>query len=93
MKYQIIYRPLVVKEDIPRLDSKIKTRIKKAIEQKLLTSPEIFGLPLRHSLKGHRKLRVGDWRIIFRIDKNTIIILIIQHRSKVYENLILRLPS
>ncbi|MFH1253714.1 MAG: type II toxin-antitoxin system RelE/ParE family toxin [Candidatus Uhrbacteria bacterium] len=91
MKYRVVYHPLVVKTDIPKLDSQNRNRIKKAIEQKLLTSPEIFGVPLKNSLKGHRKLRVGDWRVVFKIDGSTITVFAIQHRSKVYENLVLRL--
>lgn len=88
MKYQILYHPLVVREDIPRLDLEVRKRIKKAIEQKLMIRPEIFGLPLKSPLKNYRKLRVGNWRIIFKIEKNKIIIIfIIQHRSRVYKNI------
>lgn len=86
MSFIIEYHEEVVKEDIPNLPKKIKLRIKQAIENKLTTSPEVFGKPLRRSLKGYRKLRVGDYRIIFKIKKNTIQIFIIQHRSVVYTN-------
>jgi len=44
--------------------------------------PELYGKPLRRSLKGYRKLRVGDYRVIFRIEKHFIKIFVIQHRSK-----------
>ncbi|MBF8280715.1 MAG: addiction module antitoxin RelB [Candidatus Magasanikbacteria bacterium] len=85
MNYEIEYHQLVVHEDIPKLDDAIKQRIKSAIERKLMTRPEIFGVPLRHSAKGHRKLRVGDHRVVFRIEGMKIIILIIAHRSIVYK--------
>lgn len=68
MSYAVEYHRLVVRDDIPKLDSVIKSRIKSAIEQKLMTRPDIFGIPLRHSTEGHRKLRVGDHRIVFRIE-------------------------
>jgi len=84
MNFRVEYHPLVVKLDLPKLDSIIKLRIRQAIEKKLMEHPEIFGIPLRHSRKGHRKLRVGDYRIVFVIKNATVKILIIEHRSTVY---------
>ena len=84
MKFEIQYHKDVVSEDIPKISKKWKATIKKSIEEKLATQPQIFGKPLRHSLKGYRKLRVGDWRIIFRIEDSIVKILAIQHRSVVY---------
>ena len=40
--------------------------------------------PLRKTLKGYRKLRVGDYRIVLEIDDNNIYILGICHRKDVY---------
>ncbi len=84
MNFRIEYHPLVVKRDIAKLDSIFKQRIKNAIEQKLMTNPELFGIPLRHSRDGHRKLRVGDYRVVFVLKKNVVRILLIEHRSTVY---------
>ena len=84
MKFAIQYHEAVVKEDIPKLPKINRERIKKAIEEKLTNYPEQFGKPLRRSLKGYRKLRVGDYRVIFRIEKRIVKILIIQHRTIVY---------
>lgn len=83
--YDIIYAEIVVTEDIPRLPKTMRTRIKKAIEQKLTTQPELYGKPLRRSLKGYRKLRVGDYRIVFRIEVRVVKVFVIQHRSFVYD--------
>lgn len=82
--YEIKYHPLVVSEDIPKLGETNRHRIKLAIEQKLVSHPDIFGIPLRRSLKGYRKLRVGDYRIVFRIEGKMIVIITIWHRSDVY---------
>jgi mRNA interferase RelE/StbE len=84
--YPIEYLDIVVKKDIPALSSSIKTTIKKAIESRLTTNPILFGKPLRHSLKGHRRLRVGDYRIIYRIEnpKLKVLIIAIKHRRDVY---------
>jgi len=84
--FTVKYHSDVIREDIPKLTASWKRRIRISIEEKLTTSPETFGKPLRRSLKGYRRLRVGDYRIIFRIEKKTIKIFFIQHRSIVYES-------
>ncbi len=91
MKYLIAYHQAVVKEDISKLSSTHRKRIKKAIEDKLFEHPEVFGKPLRKSLRGYRKLRVGDYRVIFRIEKKRVKIFIIEHRRVVYEEIHKRL--
>ncbi len=83
--YIITYHPLVVRDDIPRIDVLHRRKIKESIERKLTIHPDIFGVPLRRSLKGHRKLRVGDYRVVFRIERKDVRILAIMHRSLVYE--------
>ena len=81
--YKITYHPKVVKIDIPKLDKKTKSRIKKSIETKLIESPELYSSPLRNTLSGKRKLRVGDYRIIFSVRGKIIRILIIRHRKNI----------
>jgi mRNA interferase RelE/StbE len=83
--YKIEYLDLVVKYDIPKLDKTIGGRIKKAIEIKLTSRPEIFGTPLRATLGGYWKLRVGDWRIVYLISAKTVKIIIIANRREVYD--------
>ncbi len=87
--YQIEYLGSVVEEDIPTLPKGIKSTIKKAIEERLTVDPLGFGKPLRYSLKGHRRLRVSDYRIVYRIDaeNNIVIIVAIKHRKNIYEEL------
>lgn len=85
--YQVEYLTSVTKEDIPALPKRIKASIKKAIEERLMIDPVGFGKPLRYSLRGHRRLRVGDYRIVYRIDSDLkmVIIVAIKHRKDVYE--------
>lgn len=85
LMFEIHYHELVLRDDIPKLPHLWRERVKHAIELKLTTQPEAYGKPLRKSLKGYRKLRVGDYRIIFRIDGSIIKILVIAHRSRVYK--------
>ena len=85
VKYSIHFHPAVVGEDIPKLDSVWKENIQKSIRTKLTIHPELYGLPLRQSLKGLRKLRVGDYRVIYKIKEKKVLIVIIEHRSLVYK--------
>jgi mRNA interferase RelE/StbE len=92
VKFKIVYSEEVVIKDIPNLNRKYREIIKKAIEDKLITHPEIFGKPLRTSLAGYRKLRVGDYRVIFEISKHTtIIIWMIGHRKDIYQKILKRI--
>ena len=87
----IEYHELVVKNDIPKISSKERERIKEGIEGKLAIRPEMFGKPLRNSLKNYRSLRVGNYRVIYRISGLVVKIFIIQHRSQVYEKAVVRI--
>ncbi len=84
--YQIKYLSHVVEHDLSKIDPSIRKRIFRAIE-KLAGYPDIFGEPLRHDLKGLYKLRVGDWRVIYEIKHNELVVLIVKigHRREVYE--------
>lgn len=89
--FTVLYHPKVVKDDIPALSLVWKERVRKAIEEKLTSAPEYYGKPLRQSLRGYRKLRVGAYRVVFRIEDDTIYILAILHRSVVYKKVVERL--
>lgn len=45
-----------------------------------------YGKPLRYSLRGHRRLIVSDYLIVYRIEENThkVLIIAIKHRKDVY---------
>ena len=90
MAYKLIYHPDILKYDLPKIPKNIKESIRRAIEGRLLRDPLAYGGPLRHSLKGHRKLRVGDYRVIYRIAGDEIIVLKIGHRKEVYPKAIPR---
>ena len=82
--YQIRYSHSVWERDALKLDEQIKARIRKAIESKLTVFPERHSKPLKHSLKGLWSLRVGDWRVLFKISGEQVIIVGIGHRKDVY---------
>jgi len=80
------YHPDVKEVDLPRINVKMRERIRKAIESRLMTAPQEYGLPLRKSLRGYWKLRVGDYRVVFKIEGKLVYILGIHHRKTIYED-------
>ena len=86
MTFDLRYHPDVKAIDLPLLDDRMKTRIKNAIETRLATAPHQYGEPLRKTLRGYWKLRVGDFRVVYKIEgEEAVLILAIIHRKKVYE--------
>lgn len=87
--YTIRYLEAVVRKHIPHLSSEVKGLIKRAIEERLTKDPIRFGKPLRYSLQGHRRLRVGSYHIVYRIvpKEHVVLIVAIQHRKDIYDAL------
>lgn len=85
--YSIEYLVVVLQEDMPSLPVTMRVLVKKAIENRLSIDPIGFGKPLRYGLKGHRRLRVGDYRIVYRVNVRThvVIIVAIKHRKDIYD--------
>ena len=80
-----------VRDDIALLSATAQRRIKNAIEEKLTTRPELFGKPLRYSLLGFRSLRVGDYRVVYLIENNKeVFVVLIAHRRDVYKRVLKR---
>ncbi len=89
--FTLSYHQAVVTQDIPRLSREWRLRIKRAIEERLIVHPDIFGKPLRRSLAGYRKFRVSDYRVIFRIEHHEVKIIVIAHRRDAYQFLAKRI--
>ena len=83
--HKIEYLESVVKDDILKLPKTEKKRIKQAIEARLIKDTVHFGKPLRYSLKGCRRMRVEYYRIIFKLEAKTILIVKISHRKEIYK--------
>lgn len=84
MPFLVIYHTDVKKQDIPKLNGDVRDRIRKAIETRLMIAPHDYGEPLRKTLRGYWKMRVGDYRVVFRVDGEAILVLGICHRKDVY---------
>ena len=83
--WKIVYNRSI-KKDLKSIPEKTKYLIKRTIEEKLMIDPIRFGIPLRRNLKGLMKRKVGDYRIIYSIEKKivTIFVIKISHRKEEY---------
>jgi len=85
MVWTVEYHPDVPGKDIPNLSKSMQKQVLSAVETKLVYHPVEFSKPLRNVLKPYRSLRVGNYRVVFKVLNNDIIyILTIRHRNKVY---------
>jgi len=86
VSFQAKYYPAVREIDLPLINVKMRERIRKAIESRLMTAPQEYGLPLRKTLRRYWKLRVGDFRVVFKIEGEIVYILGIRHWKTIYED-------
>ena len=82
MKYTLVYTNRAAK-DISKLDANIKTRIKESLE-KYSASPLDYAKKMWDSALGTYRFRVGDYRIIFDIAGNEIVVLRVGHRKEIF---------
>ncbi len=81
------YRVVIMDEavgQIGRLDASMRGRVRDAIDR-LRSQPEI-GKRLKGLLTGRWSYRVGDWRILYKIDRGRLLVLVLTvgHRREVY---------
>ena len=87
--------PLVFQEDFPKIGRPARQQILKAVHKKLSAAPEEYGKALSGEFQGYWRLRVGDYRVIYRIHKGRIEVLVvkvgIRRDDEVYRELSFRL--
>ena len=86
--WKIVYKSSV-KKDFKNISDEMTSIIRQVIEEKLMVDPIKFGIPLRRTLKGYMKLRVGSYRIVYSIEHKTVTVHVIKiaHRKDVYRDL------
>ncbi len=83
MSYRLLYTHRAVK-DIERLDPQIKGRIGK-------TLPRYERDPLKYAEKltqpaiGSYRFRIGDYRVVFDLEGEEIVVLRVGHRREIYK--------
>ena len=77
VRFTVVFSKLAQKklDDFIRTDYKIGQQIAKAIDR--LTANPDLGEFLKGEWEGYRKYRTGDYRIIYRIEHNRLIIYVV----------------
>lgn len=87
-KYSVEYSKEAQK-NLKKLDNPISTRITKWIDENLVNceNPRLHGKPLNGSLSENWSYRVGDYRIIAKIEDDKILITVVEigHRRQIYK--------
>lgn len=95
--WEVKIHHLVVDEDFKKIDKPAQTLILRTINKKLTLAPEKYGAPLRNALKGYWKLKISDYRVIYRIEENLVRVLVlkvgIRRDEEVYKEMFLRLKK
>jgi mRNA interferase RelE/StbE len=78
-----------VEKDLRKLDHSAQQRIIKYLKEKIIPieNPRTLGKPLSGDLRGIWRYRVGDYRILAKIEDENFIILVVYvgHRKNVYD--------
>lgn len=76
-------------KDLERLSKTDRQRVRRFIDHRVLVhnNPRTFGIALTGELKGLWRYRVGDIRIVARIEDNRFIVMVLSigQRDKVYK--------
>lgn len=83
MRYKLLYTKSAF-NDIKQLDVVVRKRVKKKIEEYSF-NPLLYAKKLIHSAIGSYRWRAGNYRIVFDIDKDKIVILRVGHRKEIYK--------
>lgn len=76
MTWEIIYHK-DVDNDLKSVGPAAAKRIMRTINEKLTKAPEKFGAPLSNNLKDFRKLRIGDFRVVYQVLNKKIIVFVL----------------
>ena len=70
-------------KDLLKIDENQRKKILKAIKN-LENYPNVPNIKKLKNFQPNYRLRVGDYRVLFDIENNTIIVVNIKHRKKAY---------
>lgn len=74
-------------KDLAGLGDSVRVRVIERLDWLVENCDSVNHLPLTEKYAGFFKLRVGDWRVMYKINwkKNIITACYIDHRSRVYK--------
>lgn len=72
-------------DDLEGLPGAVQERVLEVVER-LERWPEVSGVKaLTGDWRGHSRIRTGDYRVVFRIGPERIVVVRVAHRKEVYE--------
>ncbi|MFP4642348.1 MAG: type II toxin-antitoxin system RelE family toxin [Chloroflexota bacterium] len=71
--------------DLEKLDKPVARRVVRKLDWFSNNFERTVPEPLGGQLKGAFKLRVGDWRVIYTVEDNVIVVQFIGHRREIYK--------
>ncbi|MBU0699618.1 MAG: type II toxin-antitoxin system RelE/ParE family toxin [Proteobacteria bacterium] len=74
-------------EDLEKLDKPVAQRILKKIDWLSENFEKVTPEHLSGQFKGTFKLRIGDWRVVYTVKGETLVIQFIGHRRDIYNTL------
>lgn len=73
-------------KSIKKLDHSIQARIKKKLQWLIIQeNPLQFAEPLIDHKMGEYRFRIGDYRVVFDVFDETILVLLVGHRREIYK--------
>ncbi len=81
-KYSVVQTP-----KFERNFRKLRSELQRRISEQILTLEDqpLSGKPLHGQLKGLFSLRVGEYRVVYEIHEQSIILHTVGHRRSIYE--------
>jgi mRNA interferase RelE/StbE len=73
MTWSVLYHH-AVEDDLESIGPSAARRVVRAIDAKLTVAPMQFGAPLAGNLADFRKLRVGDYRVVYQVRDRTVVV-------------------
>ena len=82
MAFKIVYKNSVAR-DLKKIDKKEAGRILDEIEKELGQSPDSHPV-LKGAFAGLRRFRIGDYRVVYAIMDDEVVVLRVAHRKDIY---------
>ena len=77
LAWRISFTPKAEK-DLSRIDSQNARRINRYLRDRVAPNPRAVGVPLKGRLREFWRYRVGDYRVLARIEDEQLLVLVVQ---------------
>ena len=85
LAWRISFTPQA-ERDLGKIDSQNAGRINRYLRDRVAANPRAFGGPLKGRLREFWRYRVGDYRVLAKVEDERLLVLVVKigHRSEVY---------